>query len=342
MPDRPTVYLLTYSDKAVAEPIMRGFEQQGWNCRQFVYSLPRISPTIIGLRKLLDPMVARKLLAVEYNRVIRNELLPALRDDPPDLLLVMKGHHIDRDNYEAIRGSGVPIFLWFYDSQERFTHQGDLVPLASKIYVIDRQDIADDRYSWLPLGYDEQVYRPDNSDPGLDILFIGKLEPRYYPTRRRYLMELVNSDLPKRYRVGSIGTTGSRLRDRSLSIKPPFQWLAPRMPPDQYSVRIANSKIVINIHQDDGSMPVNPMLFGVSGCGVCQVVEQREYLSEWMTPGKDFVPVTPETYLFTLEELLQDDERRGNVAKTGYQTALKHTFLERIKRLVADYNGLES
>lgn len=340
MPDRPTVYLLTYSDKAVAEPIVRGFEQQGWICQQFVYSMPRISPTIVGLRKLVDPMVERKLLAAEYNHVIRNELVLALQDYPPDLLLVMKGHHIDHDNYQAIRNSGVPVFLWFYDSQERFTHQGDLVPLAKKVYVIDHQDIEDDRYSWLPLGYDEEVYRPDDADPTLDILFIGKLEPRYYPTRRRYLLELVNSDLPQRYRVGSIGTTGSRLRDRTLGIKPPFQWLAPRLQPDQYATRIARSKIVINIHQDDGEMPVNPMLFGVSGCRVCQVVERREYLSKWMTPGKDFIPVTPETYLSTLEKLLQDDKLRINVAKAGYQAAIKHTFLERIKRLVVDFNAL--
>jgi Glycosyl transferases group 1 len=340
MPDRPTVYLLTYSDKAVAEPIERGFEQQGWNYRQFVFSMPRISPTIVGLRKLADPMVERKLLAAEYNRIIRNELVPALRDNPPDLLLVMKGHRIDRDNYEAIRASGVPIFLWFYDSQERFSHQGDLVPIARKIYVIDQHDVEDSRYVWLPLGYDEQIFLPSDANPSIDILFIGKLEPRYYSTRRRYLLDLANSDLTQRYRVASIGTTGSRLRDKMLGIKPPFQWLAPRMQPHLYAARIASAKIVVNIHQNDGGKPVNPMFFGVAGCRVCQVLDQRDYLSEWMTPNEHFVPVNPKSYLSTLEDLLQDEKRQKHVAMGGYRASLSHTFLERIKRLVSDFNEL--
>ncbi len=341
MLDRKTVYLLTYSDKAVAKPIARGFEKQGWSCQQFVFSMPGISPTIIGLRKLVDPMIERKLLAKEYNRVIRSELIQAIRANPPDLLLVMKGHRIDRDNYEAIRDSGVPIFLWFYDSQERFTHQSDLVPLAKQIYVIDREDVGDERYTWLPLGYDEHIYHPHDAAPDMDLLFIGKLEPRYYSTRRRYLLELANSDLPQRYRVGSIGTTGSRLRDRLLNVKPPFERLAPRMQPDQYAARIAGAKIVVNIHQDDGGMPVNPMFFGVAGCGVCQVMDDREYLSEWMVPDEQFIPVTPESYLSTLEELLHNAERRNRVASAAGEAALQHTFPERIKRLVADFNALD-
>ncbi len=340
MPDRPTVYLLTYNDTAVANPIARAFEERGWTCRQFIYAMPKVSPTIIRLRKLADPMVARKLLAGEYNRVIREELAPALQSDPPDLLLVMKGHRIDADNFAAIETSGVPVFLWFYDSQERFQHQGDLVPLAKKIYVIDRSDIADDRYSWLPLGFDEQVYRPSDDSPLFDIFFIGKLEPRYYKTRREYLLMLARSELPKRYRVGFIGTTGNRIRDRLLGIKPPFQWLAPRMPADKYAAMIARAKVVVNVHQDDGGEPVNPMFFATAGCRVCQVMEQRDYLTEWMTPNEAYVPVTRDTFLSTLEMLLADHTGRKRVAEAGYQQALKHTFAARVDRLLQDFAAI--
>jgi hypothetical protein len=242
-------------------------------------------------------------------------------------------------NRRALREMEAVKVLWTYDSVGRYPGQDDVSEVMDQVFYMDGGDVRESRDHWLPLGFDDQLYRPSGEDPWYDVLFVGKLG-RSYGLRRRYIGELGKCRGLRRYRVAAIGTTGQRLGDFIFRLGNPINWVAGRLPPAEYARHIAHTKICINVHQDDGAKPVNPTFFAIPGTGVCQVAENREYLAKWLEPGREYIAFNPADLCECVMELLENDTRRASVAESGYLRAVAdHTFKSRV-RYILERSGL--
>jgi hypothetical protein len=197
-------------------------------------------------------------------------------------------------------------------------------------------EVVGKKAEWLPLGYDPEIYRPGKGNSrDIDVLFVGLLNS-LYSARRRYLKTLEGSYLTRRYRCVLVGTTGTRVGDRIIRVPRGVDWLAKRLPERELGALVARSKICVNIHQDDGGMPVNPMFFAIPGAGACQVAEKRPYLSRWLTPFEHYIPADEDGLEDALVDLLEHDVRRNSVSRASHEIARNaHTYFHRIDMMLA-------
>lgn len=313
------------------EAIARAFRSLGWSCDPIYYASPPFNP-ISSSRRLAA--IAERVRGASVNRTFRDDVIPAILSRNPSIVVVLKGLNLNRDNAEFVRSSGTTVIAWTWDSTSRRPAQMDFSSPITHRFCTDGGDADGGRSTWLPLGFDEQVFRPRASPPDIDILLSGSLG-RNYATRRACVDAILSSDLPSRYTIWLSGLTGDRMSRWRRTRRRTVTWLTRSLPMEQLACLTARAKVCINVHQDDGLQPVGPMLFAIPGCGVCQVAEARPYLATWLEPGLEYVPFEAEDLCDVLRRVLSNEGERLAVAARGYARAMRdHTFVSRVKTLL--------
>ncbi len=330
----------------IPQSIAAAFRVHGWDVQLYMYGPPRRKHLYqVALDRLHDPH-CRKAYIQSFNDILREQVFPQLATFRPDFLLILKGDCLDDDNRDRLIASKVPIITWTLDSLSRAPYQKLLGEISRHIFYIDGGDIppGEPHASWLPLGFDDAVYRPvcpvEECAKDIDVLLIGKLGFRY--ERRGFILqELHRSALAKNANCAFIGSTGAVAGNLRLYInhcmgkKPGVTWLSKRVPVEQLAKQIARAKVCINVHQDDGAMPINPMFFAIPATGTCQLAEKKPYLSQWLVPGQDYAEFDDENFLEVLAHLLADEQYRTTLLKNGYEASRFHTFTNRVSAIVA-------
>lgn len=326
----------------IPQSITKAFRNLGWESELFVYGPPHMNLVQLAINRVADPH-CDKAYSHSFNERIREGVIPLLRQGSFDILLILKGNFLDEDNREVLLKSGVPIVLWTLDSLHRAPYQKLLAEIAVAAFYIDGGDIPtsdNGKSSWLPLGYDKDLYHPGLClEKSLDVLLIGKLG-KYYTKRMRLIKRIADSHLVQKWRCGFIGSTGTLSGNLLLYFhygfkkKETVQWLSRRIPVERLTKAIASAKICLNIHQDDGITPINPMFFAIPGTGTCMVAEKKPHLSQWLIAGEEYVEFEDDNLVEILERLLTADEERETIAYRGQFASFNHTYESRIQTIL--------
>ena len=322
---------------SIALSVARGLKAHGISPHLFQYgAVSHPSQAWRAATGVLDPQ-RRGEIRASFNQVIREAILPALELERPDIVLFLKGDVLDRDVHEALSSAGIRIVCWAYDSLSRCPEQLSAMDLASRVFVMDGADVATvaGHAEWLPLGFDAGFYYPsDTGHKDIDVLLVGSLM-RLYKRRRSFLHRLGASALARHRRCVLVGSTGTRFGDAMLRVPETIEWASPRLPEADLARLVSRAKICVNILQDDGKQPVNPLFFGIPGAKVCEAAEAAPHLSRWLTPGVQYLAVDETTFIDRFEELLEDEEQRETIAAAGFAEARRaHTYDERLRTIL--------
>jgi hypothetical protein len=331
----------------IPQSVAKAFCRLGWQAEPCLYLPPVIrSVGRLIVNRLRDPY-CDKAFRREFNRVIRERVLQILGGRSVDLILVLKGDYLEETHAEALCSSGIPLVLWTLDSVARAPAQKILAEMALHSFYIDGGDLlpGDARGTWLPLGFDADIYRPESAPvKGIDVLLIGSLGDRY--TRRLACLErLRSSPLARKWRCGFVGSPGTLSGNLALKLrygskpKEGVAWLSRRIPAAQLARAIAGARICLNIHQDDGLMPINPMFFAIPGSGTCQVAEQKPHLAKWLRPGLDYAAFAEETFLDDLGRLLESPRELARISREGELASSQHTYERRVATILDRIGG---
>jgi spore maturation protein CgeB len=89
-------------------------------------------------------------------------------------------------------------------------------------------------------------------------------------------------------------------------------------------------------------MPINPLFFAIPGCGTCQIAENKTYLRQWLTPGREYVPFEDSTFIKTLVHYANNPVECDWIQSNGYEAVLgHHTFRARVREIIATIMKLE-
>ena len=287
-------------------------------------------------QRIVDREYYARAIRRAFNRLLREEIRPILHESPPSLLLILKGDWLDGDTASMLKRTPVPVACWTYDSMGRCPMQRDLVQLAAHTFCLDRGDAlaAPEHRSWLPLGFDDQIYANLNLKRDIDILFVGSLGS-LYQNRIRFLESLAASHLAAKARCALIGGTGNRFRDSRIRIGARVEWIAKRLPASELARYLNRSKITLNIHQDDGLQPVNHGFVSIPGTGTCQVAEKKEQLRLLLRAGEEYVDFETGRLFETLDSLLDDPEHIEKIAAKGRAAVhTRHTMKHRVQAIL--------
>lgn len=270
----------------------------------------------------------------------------------PDLVLVMNGLHVFPPDHEeqilAIRGLGIHTAVWFVDDpyftddtvriarcyDEVFTHELECVALYRRMGC--------EHVHYLPLAANPQMFRPirASAEYHYDVCFIGNAF-----WNRVELFDQMASYLQDK-KVFIAGGFWDRLEKYDqLSRFIHSGWI-----PAEETVSYYNgSKIVINLHRpttagsdnrngiNSPGGSINPRTYEIGGCGTLQITDVRGDLAAHYEPGYDIETFTDAAELQRkIDYYLSHDRERLHIAwRSLWTTRLKHTFHERIGRLLA-------
>jgi hypothetical protein len=324
----------------ISESVEVSFKLLGW--RTEVHAFGEHAGRLVN-RALahVAPAIGRNAITKSFNDALRGRILGRDRAQGLGLLVVLKGDALDDASEAALRRSGTPTVLWMYDSANRCPWHRQLASVAEHVYYVDAADAErfGARASWLPLGFDDRVYGPRaDGVRDIDVLLVGTVG-RLYSRRMRFLRLLARSGLARERRCAFIGSTGEVVSNGRLMVelaRGGVSWISRRLPPRALADHIARAKVCVNIHQDDGAAPINPLFFAIPGCGTCQVAEEGEHLRHWLRPSAEYVEADERSLVEVLERLLKDDAYRESVATRGRETCREHHTMTQRVRAIAE------
>jgi hypothetical protein len=335
-----TVVILT--PELYYKSISNGFNSLGWNTIPLLYG---IIDQNSFLNKILWKINPSKQHIKSFNKKIAILQKNIIEEQKPDFILVIKGNKLSQDSEKILMSIKIPIALWTIDSVERIENQAYIIKYAQQVFF---QDGADTKMfpgsNWLPFGYDDKIFYPKYAERKYDILFIGYLKLPFYKTRLWYLKTLIDSSLSDNYKIGVVGTTGNIESDKMLHKKlseKNIEFLG-KKPLEEYAELIQNSRVCINIHQDDGTQPINPMFFAIGACKTCQIAEDYTHLNKWLIMDVDYCSVNKQNFIIKLESLLKDTNNMNSLIENSYSKVNKRdSFKGRAKYILTKLGYLD-
>ncbi len=325
------------------EAIGSAFQKAGYRVR--IVGSPVHNPSGLWNRISID--FAGKFGIVAFRQAWRrrfNRLIGrADRDMRPDFMLVIKGDWLDPAVFEACTAARKVI--WFQDAAFRCGPDHlRLAQLADAVFVFEATDIDyfanagidTGKVRFLPMGYDDTVYKPLDMNRDIDVSFVGKM----YPQRKALLADLVR-DLPGvRFEIWG----------RFVRYQEPrtwWEWVRVRsdarlrriyrnkdIPPQRVNLLYNQSKIVLNMHHDQSKDGCNPRVFEIAGSGAFQICDDNGFVR---TQVSDAI-VQFQNYgdlIEKIEAYLSDDAGRKRVSQVSLSAMKTHTFAHRIDQMLS-------
>ena len=310
--------------------IAKGFEANGQKPVCFYADIPKIL--------LIKPFAVflEKIKGYFYNKALKKGIK---RVDKDDVLIMVKGNYLSqklKTELINLKAKKVAITL---DSLDRAPMQKDICLLSDLVAFQDKGDLdlenLKGRGFHLPLGFDENLFKPGNQFRDTDVLLVGNFYPKTYG-KRLELIHLIGND--RRFsglKISIIGSSGDAALNEKLKQQYPSINFLGKLSFSQINEELNRAKVAVNIHQDDGKEPVNPWLFIISGTKTAQIVDSRDYLTAFFAPGEEIIMAEFKDIPDNILNLLDNNFMRESVAAKGYSRTLKdHSSSSRAKTIL--------
>ncbi|TBL81740.1 CgeB family protein [Paenibacillus thalictri] len=298
-----------------------------------------------GLLEALRPLVAELLVVSPFDDVAGAAITAR-----PDLVLVFNGlNYVSPETIQSIRNNGVRTAVWFTDDP----YYADLsVNIALQYDLVFTQELScvelyrtagctDVHY--IPLAASPRIYRPQRvaAVSHTDVCFLGTA----YRSRIGLFDQMAAYLAGKKTLI--VGRWWERLGSYEL-LKPAIRGEAAWLSTDDTVSCYNGAHIVINHHRtfDDDEVNANtrrvpafspnPRTFEIAACGTLQMVDAREDIARFYTPGQEIVTYSSvEDLTGKLEYYLSHPIERNRIALGGLVRTLKeHTYPVRLQTLL--------
>lgn len=320
------------------ESVADGFRALGWETVILDYRDASFNKT-----SSFNPYRKRKYRA-RFEEIDR-ALVEAVEAEKPDLFFTLSGNVLLPDRLQWLKQRGIKLVLYLLDSILTLPTTRSGLEFYDLVYTYEPIDIPliaeiNPRASYLPPGYNPELYRPLESEEKIyDIVFVGTP----YGGRLQILDNLLRKAAELELKIALVGKYWHRgPRHQLFRLRYPgiYRHILKNgiMPPAEVNLLYNRSRIALNHHFINDGTGVNPRLFDIAGSGTFQLVDRREYLGRMFTPGKEI-----ETYS-SVDELVEkvlhysgQPRRTAEIGRAAGQRAREeHTYRHRLRRILAD------
>lgn len=301
------------------------------------------SPLDEGIHTTLLQLAERVTLATPHD-----DVAAIAAQERPDLTLALDGMNLPPEQIMRLRSQGQRTAIWFTDDPYYTDVTSVLAPLYDFVFTLERncisyyQQIGCQHVNYLPLGVHPGYYRPRNPRLSLrgDVCFIGTA----YWNRVSVFHELLPRLAPRDFRIS--GLWWDRLPDyaRWQNRIELGKWMAPLETAEYYNAH----RIVINVHRahDDETFnknaagitaaSPNPRTFEISACGTLQIVDDRDDITQFFTPGEEIVTYrSVEELADKIDYYLANEAEREAIAFRALQRTMRdHSYVSRLSQLL--------
>ncbi|GGA35920.1 CgeB family protein [Paenibacillus physcomitrellae] len=299
---------------------------------------------------------------VETLRSLAASVTPAMPNQPvaqlaaehhPDLVMVFDGLEMPTDQIDAIRAMGIPTAVWltddpyYTDMTSQLTLHYDYVFTLELNCVEYYRQLGCPNVYYLPFGVYPGHFRPlrDRAPEPRTVSFVGSA----YWNRVHFFQPIIDDLMKRGMRINGIwwdrlveaGSYADRIEQGT--------WLGPQ----DTAVVYSSSKISLNMHRsyDDDSVnnntlkitavSPNPRTFEIAASGSLQLVDARNDLARFYTPGVEIDTYASQDELLSKIDfyLTHEAERREMVLRALERTMREHTYSHRLNELLTHIFG---
>lgn len=322
----PTFFGYNYS-------IERAFRALGWQTEVMEYDEPihPFTPKNMVLHKLFPHSRA---LREKSRRAFNALALQKAEIYRPDLIFIYNGDILESETVRRFREKS-KVAVWMLDGAFRHPDSVAIAPEVDAYFCFENSDVEKlesfgVNASFLPQGYDPEVYYPLSLERDIDILFVGALYG--YPERIR-LLTLLAEQLGRQYIIKVYG------RYKPI-FKNPLKWMLrekrnifmnKNVLPAEVNRLYNRAKVCINIHHAQSVEGANPKVFEICGAGAFQVVDYNPFIASIYPDNEVAMFHSDEDFLYKITESLSTDVSTRREA--AYQIVARyHTFEQRIRQ----------
>lgn len=279
-----------------------------------------------------------------------SDLVTELR---PNLVLVLDGMEMPTEQIDAVRAKGIPTAVWLTDDPYYTDITVSLAAHYDYVFTLERNCVelyraaGCARVHYLPFAAYTEHYRPTltRSQVRRNISFIGSA----YWNRVQFLQPIIGDLMAHGLMINGIWWDRlpeyGQYPDRIELGK----WMGPTETAEVYS----GTKIILNLHRSPFEETVNnntagiqavspnPRTFEISACGTLQLVDARDDLALFYTPGKEIeVFSSPEELLQKIQFYLTHEQERREIALRALERTYRdHTYSNRLDELLRHIFG---
>lgn len=288
-----------------------------YNYKKIAYKLSRL---------LKNTKIVERSITQQFNFFIINKLEYIIKNNNINLLIIICGEKLSDKSKEIFSNLNIPIYFWLIDSISRYPDREDIIKYSSKVLFHDGIDFKESKHSnkyWQPFGFDHTLFEPQKKI--YDLALTGYLKLPEYKKRVGYLREILKDKNFKLKKIALlVADPDNVLKDIDLGDNVNYFG---RLPIDEYAKKIASSKVCVNILQSDGGMPINPLFFAIGYSNTIQVVDNREYLSEFLN-NDCYVKFTKDKLIEGLNNLFErlDEYNFIETKESSYKYSFTNIF----------------
>lgn len=317
-----------------------GWSRQLANSLSFVgYNVNLITIDELYLAPWYITLVTKKLKSKIKNHIIQKKIANQISDNIPDLLISVNYQDIPEDTLCLLHRYGIKTFLWMGDrayyynmtkikgfnilaSYDKF-HRNILAQSTSKLI------------EYLPTCGDNNIYKPQELDKDIDILFIGTIYGDKKYLRTSIMGTVSEHFVPKGKIVKIFGNKGWKDFYREHpTLKDCFE---DRLVSNGEACELYNrSKIVINIDHPETIMSTCQRTYEIALSGAFQLCNYRQSIADEFFNNNELVFFRNNRELLEqIEKYLINENARNSYAKKAYNRALSdHTYKNRIDEML--------
>lgn len=325
--------IAVFTPRIYFQQIKYSLEELDYNVIDYSYGIIDKSSLLKRILTAKNELYAYAKQAVTFNKLIA-DVIKEVENKQVDIIFFFKGQEINNSLIKKLKDLKVPIIYWSTDSLCRVSNFNCHL-IADINFLQDGGDCKKKNDTWLPLGIDVENFYQENNKK-YDVTFIGRSKGSKYKIRKNYLHYLVNSKLPKYYNVKVISNFNPIIKKKLQYFNRNVSFLGSQ-PYNIFAKYIRESKIVINIHQDDGIMPINPLFFSIPFSKTIQIVDNRNYYQEWLSDNF-FIQSKPQELIQKIKYCLDNYDILCNNITENYNELNKHTMIERFRYILEKVN----
>lgn len=265
-------------------------------------------------------------------------------DFQPEIILFLAGDMINASLLNKLRKFRKAIWLWDSIRRPGFLHLEAVIPYFIHVFCFEQSDVlylkktyGDEKnmFSYLPLGFDEKIFKDANKRRDIDISFIG------YPyIERRIIMEKVAEFIYNRNGTLFVGGPwyGTHFwKKYQFAKKYPYlsKYVKSGMIESMEAADVySRSKICLNINTGDHKS-LNPRTFEILATNTLCLMNEGQQSDGLLDLKKDLVEYSDQRdMLAKIEYYLNHEEDCRRRALCGYVDVKQYSMKQCVRRCI--------
>ena len=263
-------------------------------------------------------------------KIVNRRLLNEVKKYNPDLVWVDKGTYLYKETLEKIKKKNIVIIHHNTDDIESNKHQFsnymnsldlyDAHFTCNKFNIDYLKKISSSYFFYNEIGYDQNIFYPDNSEKKYDLFFIGHHEPEY----EKYISKIIDSDI--NFFLGGPGWHNSKIEKSKISFNHFNEKIYPKVLNFSFAGLGLYSKWNRNISSG--------RIFEIPACKTALVVKRNHFIESLYKEDSEAIFFdNPSELNSKIKSLVNNKKTLIEIAENGYKRCLKNqcTWDERIE-----------